>query len=405
MDYNLTKQQIALKKEFEHFFQEEMKKAPPEYWQSGQFETVYISDAGWEFYKYMKGRYAEKGWAALAWPMEYGGAGLTLMEQLLFDEAQSLYGAPRDIYGIRMFGQAVLVFATEEQRKRILPPIVSGEIQYCQGWSEPNAGSDLAALTTTAVRDGNDYVVNGQKTWTSGAHRSDKIFLLARTDPNSSRGEGLSVFNVDLGLPGIEIRPVHFMNGDHVFNEVYFTDVRVPASELIGGEENDGWRQTRATMNFERSLIAFFAGTRRRLDEFIEYVKTTKRDGRFLAENPIIRHKIAQLHVDIEVGRSLAYSTAFAELSGNMLFSAAAASESRVFGGELYQRVANVTTEIMGLYGQVESSRWAPLNGIASDGYQFNIGFNIGGGTSEIQRNIIAWIGLGMPRLKTVKTK
>lgn len=404
MNYDLTKQQTALKKDLKDFFQKEMKKAPPQYWKSGPFEAVYISDEGWEFYKYMKGKYAEKGWSALSWPEEYGGKGASLMDQLLFDEAQSYYGAPRDIYGVRMFGPAVLVFGSEEQKRRILPSITSGEIQYCQGWSEPNAGSDLASLSTTAVADGNDYIINGQKTWTSGAHRSDKMFLLARTDSGSNRGDGLSVFNLDLNLPGIEVKPVHFMNGDHIFNEVFFTNVRVPTSELIG-KENEGWKQTRATMNFERSLIGFFGSSRRLLEECIQYVQTTRRNGRLLSEDPVIRHKLAELHVDIAVGRSLAYRVAYAEMTGNLLFSAAAASESNVFGSELYQRMANVMTEIMGLYGQVEASRWAPLNGIACDGYQFNLGFNIGGGTAEIQRNIIAWIGLGLPRLKHIARK
>ena len=397
MDFNLTAEQQALKQELEEFFAREMKDAPPEY-QGNILEATFGSDEGWEFYKTLKKKYAEKGWQIMAWPEEYGGRGATIIEQLIFEEVSSYYGAPNDPFGIGMFAPTVLLYGDEDQKKRILPAIGSGEVQYCQGWSEPNAGSDLASLKTTAIKDGDHYVINGQKVWTTGAHRSDYIFLLARTDPSSRRSGGLAVFNVDLRLPGVEVRPIRYMNGTHLYNEIFFTDVRVPEFERIG-PEGEGWKLTRATMNFERSGVGFFSEVRRGVEGLIEYVKTTKRDGRFLSESPVVRQKIAKLWIDMEIGRALAYRVGWEQEKGNLLFSAAAASEAKVLGSELAQRMSNFATEIMGLYGQLEHSKWAPLYGTMVDTYQLCMGFNIAAGSSEIQRNIIAWVGVGLPRI------
>ncbi|MBU2547709.1 MAG: acyl-CoA dehydrogenase family protein [Proteobacteria bacterium] len=397
MDFKLTPEQQALKKELEEFFAREMKDAPPDY-QGNILEATFGSDGGWEFYKEIKKKYAETGYHIMAWPKEYGGRGATIIEQLIFEEVSSYYGGPHDPFGLGMFAPTVLLYGNDDQKQRILPAIASGEWQYCQGWSEPNAGSDLASLKTTAIKDGDHYVINGQKIWTTGAHRADHIFLLVRTDPSSRRSAGLSVFNVDLRLPGIEVRPIRYMNGTHLYNEIFFTDVRVPEFERIGGE-GEGWKLTRATMNFERSGVGFFSEVRRGLEGLIRYVKTTRRDGRLLSENPIVRQKIAKLAIDMEVGRALAYRVGWEQEKGNLLFSAAAASEAKVMGSELAQRMSNFATEIMGLYGQLEASKWAPMNGTMVDTYQLCMGFNIAAGSSEIQRNIIAWVGVGLPRI------
>jgi alkylation response protein AidB-like acyl-CoA dehydrogenase len=202
-----------------------------------------------------------------------------------------------------------------------------------------------------------------------------------------------------MSLPGIEVRPIEYMNGATIYNEVFFTDVKVPATELIG-DENDGWKQTRDTMNFERSGADIFASIRRRLEELIVYVKTTKRDGKFLSEDPLVRQKLARLYIDMESGRALAYKIAWLQEKGNLVFSPAAASESKVFGSELGQRLADLAIDIMGPYGHVENSKWAPLGGSMIDLYQSSIGYNICAGSNEIQRNIIAWVGAGLPRFK-----
>lgn len=290
MDYKLTEEQQALKKEFEDFFREEMKAAPPAY-QKNALEAMYGDDDGWQFHKSMQKKLAEKGWFTMAWPKEYGGREAPIIEQLIFSEAHAYYRAPGiDGFGVGMFAPTLMQFANEEQKERLLPPIARGEVNYCQAWSEPNAGSDLAALTTTAIKEGDHYVVNGQKVWTTGAHRADRMFLLARTDPSQKRSSGLSVFNVDMSIPGIEVRPIHYMDGTHLYNEIFFSDVIIPEHDRIG-PEHEGWKSTRATMNFERSGAGSYASAKRSLEELLEYVKTTKRGGRLLYENPMVRQK------------------------------------------------------------------------------------------------------------------
>ena len=316
-----------------NFFSREMKDAPPAY-EGNVLEATFGSDEGWEFFKQLKKQYAETGYHVMAWPEEYGGRGATIIEQLIFEEVSGYYGAPVDPFGVKMFGPTVLIYGNDEQKKSILTKISSGEWQYCQGWSEPNAGSDLSSLITTAIKDGDEYIINGQKTWTTGAHRADHIFLLARNDPGSKRNAGLSVFNVDMSLPGVEVRPIHYMNGVHIYNEIFLTDVRVPESERIG-EEGDGWRQTRATMNFERSGVGKMAATKRSLEKFIQYLKTTERDGKPLSRNPFVRQKVARLWSDMEIGTALAYRVSWEQEKGNTLASAPLASEAKIMASEL----------------------------------------------------------------------
>ncbi len=399
MDYKFTEEQKELKKEIHDFFSQEMRNAPIDFSTKEVLEAQYGSDEGFAFHKQMMRKLAEKGYRTMAWPKEYGGKGASFVDQFIFNEAQGYYNAPGKEGGINLFGPTLLLFGNDEQKERMLPPIANGEVIYCQGWSEPNAGSDLATLEMTAVKDGEHYVLNGQKIWTTGAHRADKIFILARTDPAEKRGKGLSVFVADMDLPGIEVRPIHYMDGNHLYNEVFFTDVRIPECDRIG-EENKGWESTRATMNFERSGVGFYAMNRRLFENLLEYVKTTKRGKRYLYEVPSIRQKLAKLYGDIEAGYSLAYKVTWLQEQGNMLFSASTAAESKVIVTELTQRLANFGTEILGLHGQLSYSKWAPLNGFFPLGYQWCMGGTISMGANEIMRSLIAWVGLGLPRFK-----
>jgi len=345
---------------------------------------------------------SENGFWGVFVPEEYGGAGMDYVAYAIIVEELSRGCAST---GVLISAHAslatwpILQYGNEEQKKKYLPGLASGETVGCFCLSEPNAGSDLANLSTMAIREGDHYIMNGQKTWTTGAHHADMMFCLARTDPNSKRSRGLSVFNINLRTPGIEIRPILYMNGAHITNEVFLTDVKVPVEERVG-PENEGWKLTRATMNFERSNAGAYAGMKRILEELLEYVKTHERDGKLLAEHPSVRRKMADLFMDIEVGRALAYKIAWLQEGGNLLFSPAAASESKVFSSELRQRVSQVGTEIMGLYGQLSRSKWAPLYGSMVDGYQVTIGSTICAGSNEIQRNLIAWVGLELPRFK-----
>jgi alkylation response protein AidB-like acyl-CoA dehydrogenase len=398
MDLRMTDEERAKKAEFDAFFEQEMKNAPMD--EVGGLEGMYASDEGWAFHRYMMTELAKRKWNIMAWPKDHGGYEASVMEQLLFSESMAYNRAPGiDGFGLRMFAPTLILYATDEQKKRLLPPIANAEVHYCQGWSEPNAGSDLASLTTSAIRDKDHYIVNGQKIWTTGAHRADHMFLLARTDPNSKRSAGLSVFNIDMSWPGIEVRPIMYMNGSHIYNEVYFTDVKVPVEERVG-PENDGWKLTRATMNFERSSAGTYAGLRRTFEDLMDYLRNTMRDGKPLLEQPSVRDKVAKLYIDMEIGRALSYKVAWLQDQGNLVFSPSAASEAKVFSSELRQRLVSLATEMFGLYGQVETSKWAPLNGAMIDGYQVSIGSTVCAGSNEIQRNIIAWVGLNLPRFK-----
>ncbi len=398
MDYKLTDDQTALKKEFDEFFAAEMKNAPR--YESGALKDIYHSEEGFLFHRYMMTELAKRDWNVMAWPKEYGGRDASIIDQILFSESMAYHEAPGiDVFGITMFAPTVMLYATEEQKQRLLPPIAKAEVHYSQGWSEPNAGSDLASLTTMAIREGDNYIINGQKTWTSGAHRADHMFLLVRTDPSTKRSTGLSVFNIEMSLPGIEVRPILYMDNTHSYNEVFFTDVKVPVEERVG-PENEGWKLTRATMNFERSGAGDYAGMKLRFEELMAFVKNTRRDGKPRVEHPNVRRKLAKMWMDIEIGRALSYKIAYLQEGGNLLFSPAAASESKVISSELNQRMANQATEIFGLYGQIEASRWSPMSGTMVNGYQRTIGSTICAGSNEIQRNIIAWVGLDLPRFK-----
>ncbi|MCP4578720.1 MAG: hypothetical protein GY846_20785 [Deltaproteobacteria bacterium] len=398
MDFRLTKEQEELKASLEEFFSEAMKEAPPEYLNAG-VEGGYETDEGFGFHRKMQKALGEKGWLSMAWPKECGGRDAPIFEQLIFNEVREASGCPGyDYQGLGMFAPTLIVSADEDQKARLLPPIAKGEVQYCQGWSEPDAGSDLANLSTTAIRDGDEYVVNGHKTWTSCAHRAETMFLLARTDPNSTRSRGLSMFHVDMNSPGIEVRPLDLMNGAHFFNEVYFKDVRVPARDLIGGEGN-GWAVTQNTMNFERSGVGLFAMCEREFNNILDYIKKAKRNGRYLSKDPVIRQKVAKLYAELQGGKMMAYRVAAMQEKGGLIMAASVASESKVFGSELNKRMFSFSTEVMGLYGMLEQSEWAPM-GNSVESFQVAPGITIAMGSNEIQRCIIAWMGLKQPRIK-----
>ncbi len=398
MDFQFTKEQEALREEFDVFFGEEMKNAPETWYSVVGIESIFHSDEHFKFHKYMAGKLAEKGWISRAWPKANGGQDAPMLEQLIFNEVVAWHRAPGiDPFAVGMFAPTLLVGGTEEQKRRLLPPIANGEVFYSQGWSEPDAGSDLANLSTTAIKDGDEYVINGQKTWSTGAHFADHMFLLARTDPESSRSKGLSMFNIKLDTPGIEVRPLLYMDNNHVYNDTFFKDVRVPACDLIGAE-NEGWALTRQTMNFERSNVGGFVEGKRSLEELIDYMNKTRRNGRLLSKDPIYRQQVAQLYAAHEVGQTLAYKIAWEQQKGGLSFAATAASENKVFGAELNQQVAELTTKILGPYGQVGPSKWSSLDGKAPGHYQFCTAMNIFAGSNEVQRNLIAWVGLGLPR-------
>jgi len=396
LDFGYTPEQEALRKEFDDFFREEMKNCPPEMHIS--FEAIFAFDACWEYHKQLGKKIAAKGWIAMAWPKEYGGRDAPLIEQFIFNEVRGYHRAPGvDPMSVGMLAPTLLVTANEEQKREHLPPIARAERYWCQLWSEPNAGSDLAALTTRAVRDGDDYVVNGQKMWTSNAHRADWGFMLARTNPEEKRSRGLSFFLVDMKTPGITINPIYSTTRGHMFNEVFLDDVRVPVRNRVG-EENQGWIVSQMTSNFERSMIELFSRAKHDLEDLVEFCHETKWGGETLAKNPVVRNKLAQLAIDIETGIAYSHFVVWNQIKGGLMTAAPLAAGAKFLATELTQRYTYVACEIMGLYGQVKTSRWAPLHGKYENDYQGCVGLNFAGGTSEIMRNLVASMALGLPR-------
>ncbi len=341
---------------------------------------------------------ADRGWIAPAWPKEYGGAGMSVMQQFIFNQEMASAGAPRGgNYGIGTgwAGPTIILYGSEEQKKKYLPPIVKGEAIWCQGFSEPGAGSDLAALSTRAIKDGDDYVINGQKIWTSGAHVSHYMILLARTDPDAPKHKGISYFILDMKSPGISIRPLVNMANNHDFNEVFFDNVRVPKENLIG-EENRGWYVGTTTLDFERSGIATSVSHGLMVEDLGSFVRDNRSEG-FVSKNPKLRYEIADRAIEAEVEAMLSYQVISMQSRG--LVPNKESSIAKLFSSELDIRIAASAMKALGLYGQLK--RGGPhtqLNGRAESMYLYATTSTVGGGTSEIQRNIIASRGLAMPR-------
>lgn len=355
------------------------------------------NDATWELAREMRRKLADRSWLTMHWPEEYGGQAASPVRSAIFNEEMSYHRAPgRDNFGVRMMGATLMIHGSDEQKRVHLPPVARGEVQWCQGYSEPESGSDLASLSTRAVRDGDEFVINGGKIWTSMAHRADWIMLLARTDPDAPKHRGISFFLVDLKTPGIEIRPIINMAGRHEFNEVIFDDVRVPVQNVVG-EENQGWYVAVTLLDFERSGIDYSANARRLLDDTRAYATETVRNGQALISLPWVRSALADRYIDCEVARLIAYNVA--HMQGQGLVPNREASISKVFGSETVQRVSKTCLDILGMYGTLNrDDKWAPLAARVQERWMLSFSDTIAAGTSEIQRNVIASRGLGLPR-------
>ena len=349
------------------------------------------------FARQLSRKLGAKHWFAPAWPERYGGLGKSAVEQMIFNEEMAYQRAPASgrLFTIGITGPTMIVNASEEQKQRWLPEMASGEVWYCQGFSEPGSGSDLASMQTRAVRDGDDYIINGQKIWTSNAHVADKMLLLARTNPDVPKHKGISAFVVDMKTPGITVRGIDNIAYRHDFNEVFFEDVRVPAKDLFGGEDR-GWYVAATTLDFERSNIAAISGARRTIHDLIRWAKERHPGGRPW-DRPDVQHKLADLVIDVEVGRLVAYRTAWLQAHGDV--PNYEASIGKVWMALLGIKVGNTGVNLMGPYGQLKpGSKWAQLYGRVLTSYLLAVSGPIGGGTTEIQRNIIAQRGLGLPR-------
>ena len=330
----------------------------------------------------------------MAWPKEYGGLDASHMQQLIYHEELSYYGVPGGGgMGVAWVGPAIMLYGTEEQKQRFLPRITEGEDIWCTLYSEPGAGSDLASLQTRAVQDGDDFVINGQKIWTTGAQRSHWGWLAARTDPEAPKHKGISTFVVPMDAPGITIRPLVNMAGQDGFYEVFFDNVRIPKENLVG-ELNRGWYQVAVALDFERSGIQFFARARRTLEKLVSLIQeqpeVTRRDSP-------TRLALADRFVEVNAGTWMSYRIPWLQSQG--VIPNYEASISKLYGSELAQRIAATGMQLLGSYGQLApGSKFAPLAGQIERDYLQMVAATIGGGTSEVQRSIIATRGLGLPR-------
>ncbi len=340
----------------------------------------------------------DAGYLAMGWPKEYGGQGADVMRQTIFNEEMVRARAPQFIgtMGIQMVGPTLIAHGTDEQRRRYLPKILQAEEVWCQGYSEPGSGSDLASLRTRAEIVGDDFVVNGQKTWTSGAQYADWMFCLVRTDLEAPKHRGISYILIDMKTPGITVRPLVQMTGDPGFNEVFFEDVRVPRANLVG-QLHDGWTVANATLRHERNMLASTTRTQMLLQNLLRLARARTRNGKPATEDPLVRQRLADLAIRVETMKL----EAFRQLTDTLRKRGPGinASVNKLVTCELNHQLSRAALEILGDYGWLGKRDARVADGGAwPNDYMFALGLIIGGGTAQVQKNIIAERGLGMPR-------
>ncbi len=394
MDFRDKPEEAAFRTQVQEFIRTEAPQAA----RGVSSEEALISN--WERNKTWFKKLADQGWIAPAWPEEYGGAGLTTMQQFILNEELALHRVARPLHliiGLGMAGPTIIVHGTEEQRKKYLPGILHGEDIWCQGYSEPGSGSDLASLQTRAVRDGDDYVINGQKIWTTLAHMAKWMIVLARTDPDAPKHKGITYFILDMKAPGVTVRPLMNMAETHEFNEVFFDNVRVPKDNIIG-EENRGWYAAVTTLDFERSAIGSAVGMKQVVESLVDYAREHTDDHTsVLKVNPLMRYELTDRMIEVEMARMLSYRVVTLQNRG--LIPNYEASMMKLYNTELNQRIARTGQRMLGLYGQLgRGSPLAPNGGRYCYTYLRSVAYTIEGGTSEVQRNIVAQRGLGLPR-------
>ncbi|MGD9701029.1 MAG: acyl-CoA dehydrogenase family protein [Acidimicrobiia bacterium] len=335
---------------------------------------------------------AAGGWIGIGWPKEYGGRDLPLTQQLIFNEEYARAGGPSrtGFFGEQLLGPTLMAFGTAEQKERFLPPILRADEYWCQGFSEPDAGSDLANIKTAAVRDGDEWVINGQKVWTSLGHIADWIFVVCKTDPTAAKKhEGISFILCPIDQPGVELRPITQITGTAEFNEVFFTDARTSA-DMVVGPVGQGWKVVMATLGFERGT-AFLAQQLRFAEEFRSVVAFARERGH--AENPIIRQRLAEAYTGLEIMRLTGLRTVSQIIHGGT--PGPESSIGKLHWSKWHQRLGELEMELMGADGQVLSDG---LLGDYQYTFQFSRAHTIYAGSSEIQRNIVGERVLGLPR-------
>ena len=393
MDFGYTPEELEFQRRVREFIAEN---AGPE------LETgiSYVAGAGEDdqdlaaAQRAFRDRLDEAGLLRSTWPKELGGQELApIYEYILRQELESQGLEPR--VGMSLSVAVISRDGTDEQKEEFVTPILNGEIRTCAAFTEPRGGTDLAGLETRAVRDGDDWVINGQKIYTTGAERADFMWTLARTDRDAPKHDGISIFMVDMSQPGVTVRPLYTM-GAYLTSEVFLDDVRVPHRHLIG-EENRGWYHNTHALDIERINIGAYFSYKRFLDAVVAYAKETTIDGRRLADDPIVRLRLGELAVDLETLRHLSNKNAWMVNDGQV--SSMIASMAKVWSTEFYYRMTSTVLQLMGPFGRLQKgSKWAMLDGEVEVGYRNSPPARFGAGANEVQRDIIARRGLGLPR-------
>jgi alkylation response protein AidB-like acyl-CoA dehydrogenase len=335
------------------------------------------------------------GWLGLGWPLEYGGMARGPIDQMIFVEESHWAGVPLPLLTLNSVGPTIMALGTDEQKQRLLPGILKGEVHFSIGYTEPSAGTDLASLKTRAVRDGDEYVINGQKIFTSAIQYADYVWLATRTDPDAPKHKGLSVFIVPVDTPGFSSTPLPTIAGD-ITSSTFYEDVRVPAANLVGAE-NQGWKLITNQLNHERVAICPASGLSRSLIEVRRWAQEHRlEDGRRVIDHEWVQISLAKAHAKVDVLKLFNWKVAWASDKG---LNPADASATKVYGTELALEVYGLLLETVGQAGYlVEGSPGAVLRGRLENQARGQTIFTFGGGTNEIQRDIVAMIGLGMPR-------
>jgi alkylation response protein AidB-like acyl-CoA dehydrogenase len=398
MDLTLTPEQQSFREEVRSWLVQHI----PQDWRArvGASSSDVPRAEAYDFLKEWQRALHRAGFIGLTWPKDYGGRGLTFLEEVILQEEMALAKAPPvlNILGIGMAGPTIIAYGTEEQKRRYPARILSCDEVWCQGYSEPNAGSDLAGLQTRAVRDGGDYLINGQKVWTTLAHVADFMMLLARTDQDAPRHQGITYFLLDMRSPGITVKPLRQLTGEAEFNEVFFDNVRVPESQVLGGV-NQGWTVGLTTLMYERLALGFGLRVRLRiaLDGLIELARRTDKNGNGITKDPLVRQKIAQLWIDTECLKHTGARAITRLLRGEM--PGPEASSGKMGWVETHQRLQELAMEIQGPYSQLtKGTPWAIESGLWQYSFLRSRANSIEGGTTEIQKNIIGERLLGLPK-------
>ena len=393
MDFNFTPEEEAFRQELRAWLQSHL----PAGYDPKHFDDI-DADARFEYQRAWQKTAHQDRWVGIHWPEEYGGRNASLMEMFIFNQELNRAHAPRfaNTLGLMMSGPTLIHWGTEEQKQRYLPRILSGDEIWCEGLSEPGAGSDLASMQTRAVEDGDYFVINGQKVWTSFAHRADFIQLFVRTDPDAPKHRGISCLAVDMKTPGVTVRPLVQITGDSEFNEVFLEEVRVPKTNLIG-PKNEGWKVLVTTLMHERAGIGSGLPVHRQFSELLKVSKELEINGRPACEDPAVRQQLAQFAIECKAITYNMFRGFSKRLKGNP--PGPEGSVNKLAGSELNMRLARFATELLGPYAQLEQgSPYTIDNGRWPRAALWYRLLTIGGGTSEIQKNILGDRVLGLPK-------